>query len=64
MTQRRGQDNRDTVNAGPAPRRDNSDEFKIGGNVRTRGEDPSPDDRARGERTSADEGSPVDLDRL
>ena len=62
MTQRRGDDNRNSVNAGPAPTRDDSDQFEIGGNVRARGEDPSPDDRARGERTSADAGSPVDID--
>ena len=29
-------------------------EFDITGNVRERGEDPSPDDRDRGERSSAE----------
>lgn len=29
-------------------------EFTIAGNVRRRGEDPPPGDRARGERSSAD----------
>lgn len=44
------------VNDGPAPRAKRPDEAEldIGGNVKRRGEDPSPDDRARGE-TSAKE---------
>ena len=30
------------------------DEYDLAGNVRERGEDPSPDDRDRGERSSAE----------
>jgi hypothetical protein len=40
----------------PAPR----DEAQIGGNVRPRGEDPSPDNRKRGETSGADKAPPVD----
>lgn len=61
MTQKRGDDSRDTVNAGPAPKKPETGEFSIAGNVRLRGEDPSPDDRDRGERTSMDKNSPVDI---
>ncbi len=53
-----------TPNPGFVPKPTQEDhvrEFDITGNVETKGEDPSPDDRARGERTSADKGSPVDL---
>jgi hypothetical protein len=38
------------------------DEAVIGGNTRQRGEDPSPDDRERGETSSADPAAPVDID--
>ncbi len=62
MTQKRGDDNRGTVNAGPAPKQKDTGEFDgIVGNVRAKGEDPSPDDRSRGERTSRDTNSPVDI---
>ena len=46
----------DTVNQGSAPRRDGeeSGEFEIAGNVREKGEDPSPGDRQRGERSDAE----------
>lgn len=45
----------DTINRGPAPKRDNDrDEFDITGNARVRGEDPSPDDRKRGETSQRD----------
>lgn len=37
-------------------------EFDIAGNVAEKGEEPSPGKRERGETTSADSGSPVDLD--
>jgi hypothetical protein len=39
------------------------EEFEIAGNARLRGEDPSPDDRARGERSVADPAGPVDRGR-
>ena len=54
-----------TVNQGAAskPTQDEvSAEFDIAGNVAEKGEEPSPDKRERGERTSGDTGSPVDLD--
>jgi hypothetical protein len=48
---------KDAVNAGPAPDRERPEdraEFDISGNARRRGEDPSPDDRERGETSIAD----------
>ncbi len=53
-----------TPNAGGVPnptQEERARQFDITGNVEQKGEDPSPDNRARGERTSADAGSPVDL---
>ena len=45
----------DTVNSGPAPERERpEDRLDITGNVREKGEDPSPDDRERGETSGAD----------
>ena len=38
-------------------------EFDIAGNVRERGEDPSPDDRDRGERSSKEKASAESADR-
>jgi hypothetical protein len=63
MTQHRGDDNRNTVNSGPAPKKRDTGEFDITGNVREKGEDPSPDDRDRGETTSMDRNSPVDVEK-
>jgi hypothetical protein len=53
-----------TINRGgaPEPDKERPDEFDIAGNVAEKGEEPSPGKRARGEATSADTGSPVDLD--
>jgi hypothetical protein len=58
MTKRSGGD---TVNSGPAPRPDRPDPEAdpIVGNARGKGEDPSPDDRDRGETSLADP-PPVD----
>lgn len=39
------------------------DEFAIAGNARERGEDPSPDDRERGETSIKDPAAPVDTNR-
>lgn len=61
MTQEKGKDNRNTVNAGPSPQK-KTDEFKIGGNAREKREDPSPDDRERGEASGMDRNSPVDAE--
>ena len=43
-----------TVNAGPAPEPDRDDVGEVAGNVCEKGEDPSPDDRDRGESSAAD----------
>jgi hypothetical protein len=46
----------DTINRGPAPKRDDRrEEFAIAGNARKRGEAPSPDDRERGETSRRDQ---------
>jgi|GEM_PF-6165141 hypothetical protein len=42
----------------PAP--ELGEEAEIGGNTRAAGEDPSPDDRARGETSRADKAPPAD----
>lgn len=52
----------DTINQGPAPARRDEDESETAGNARPKGEDPSPDDRERGETSSADPPSARDLD--
>jgi hypothetical protein len=54
-----------TINQGGAykPTADQaSAEFDVTGNVAEKGEEPSPGKRERGETTSADIGSPIDLD--
>jgi hypothetical protein len=54
-----------TINQGGSPKPDAADhaaEFDVTGNVAQKGEEPSPGKRGRGETTSADTGSPVDLD--
>jgi len=55
-----------TINQGGAskPAQDERDrEFAgITGNAREKGEDPSPDDRDRGETSSADDPAAIDLD--
>ena len=53
-----------TVNAGPAPEPDRDEVGEVAGNVREKGQDPSPDDRDRGETSSADHRAPVDLDTV
>ena len=52
----------DTINQGPAPSRRDEADTDAAGNVRLMGEDPSPDDRERGETSSADRPSALDLD--
>ena len=56
----------ETINQGgaPKPNREERDrEFAgIAGNVKEKGEDPSPDDRDRGETSSADDPSAIDVD--
>lgn len=56
----------ETVNTGGAPEpteEERAKEFEIAGNVRRKGEDPSPDDRDRGETSKKERQAPVDLDR-
>jgi hypothetical protein len=52
MTKRSGGD---TVNRGPTPEPDRDTVGRTSGNARTKGEDPSPDDRERGETSVADD---------
>lgn len=61
-TTKSGPGNPDTVNQGPAPQRRREEEADITGNARKRGEDPSPGNRDRGERSDADRQAPVDMD--
>jgi hypothetical protein len=42
----------ETVNKGPGKKPEPSGEFDVTGNVKERGEDPSPDDRERGETSN------------
>ena len=54
-----------TINQGGSSKPDADEaaaEFDIAGNVAEKGEQPSPGKRERGETTSADTGSPIDLD--
>jgi hypothetical protein len=44
-----------TINRGPAPPPDRGESGSVAGNARLKGEDPSPDDRERGETTSAED---------
>jgi hypothetical protein len=50
----------ETVNQGPGSRPERPDNFDITGNARKRGEDPSPDDRQRGETSVQEHESPAD----
>jgi hypothetical protein len=48
-----------TINRGPAPEKDRDEVGEVAGNAERKGEDASPDDRERGETSSAD-AAPVD----
>jgi hypothetical protein len=56
---------KDRINKTPtsAVERDPRDEYDITGNVRRKGQDPSPDDRERGERADTDPAGPEPVDR-
>jgi hypothetical protein len=54
----------DTINQGPAPARPDEAGGQAAGNARLKDEDPSPDDRERGETSSADEPAARDLDAI
>ena len=51
----------DTINSGPSPEVE-QDVPDAAGNARRKGEDPSPDDRERGETSEADEAEAIDLE--
>jgi hypothetical protein len=54
-----------TINSGGAPKpkaEARNAEFDIAGNAKRKGEDPSPDDRDRGETSSADDAACLDMD--
>ena len=51
----------DTINSGPAPARE-QDVPDITGNAGREGEDPSPDDRERGETSEAEPSGAIDLE--
>jgi hypothetical protein len=52
----------DTINQGPAPGRPKEAEAEAAGTARLKGEDPSPDDRERGETSEADAPEARDLE--
>lgn len=59
-------DKPDTVNSGPAggdARAEHEREFDITGNVKEKGQDPSPGDRARGEASDAEPARPAPASR-
>ena len=43
-----------TINRGPAREPDRDEAGEVAGNARNKGEDPSPDERGRGEESEAD----------
>lgn len=45
----------DAVNPGPAPEPGGDPVGDVAGNVREKGQDPSPDDRERGETSDSDD---------
>lgn len=56
----------ETINTGGAPEpteEERAEEYEIAGNVERHGEDPSPDDRERGETSRKEREAPVDIDR-
>ncbi len=50
----------ETVNKGPGRKQEPKGDFEMTGNARRRGEDPSPDDRERGETSVKDRRPPVE----
>ena len=43
-----------TINRGPASEKERDEVGEVAGNVREKGQDPSPDDRDRGETAESD----------
>ena len=58
-------DDKQHINKEPTSTAEGADEraFDIAGNVKRRGEDPSPDDRERGERSGAEPAGTEDAGR-
>ena len=44
-----------TINQGPAPEKDRDQVGEVAGQARAKGQDPSPDDRDRGETSDAED---------
>lgn len=61
-TTKSGTGHENTVNQGPAPERRREVEAGIAGNVKERGQDPSPDNRERGETSDKNKAAPIDAD--
>ena len=57
-----GTGHENTVNQGPAPDKRREEDADITGNVKEKGQDPSPGDRGRGETSDADRSNAVDAD--
>jgi hypothetical protein len=51
----------ESVNKGPGPKTERERNLDTTGNARRRGEDPSPDDRERGETSSKEREPPVEI---
>ena len=58
-------DDKDAINKQPTSEAGAEDEqgLPIAGNVRDKGQDPSPDDRERGERSDAEPAGPAESGR-
>ena len=61
-TTKSGTGHENTVNQGPAPEPRRDEEADTTGNVKERGQDPSPGDRERGETSDKDKARPIDAD--
>ena len=61
-TTKSGRGHENTVNQGPSPEKRREVKADVSGNVKGRGQDPSPGGRARGETSDADRPAPVDAD--
>ena len=44
-----------TIDRGPAPAKDRDEAGEVAGNAREKGQDPSPDDRERGETADVED---------
>jgi hypothetical protein len=62
MTQKKESETVNTGGASEPTAKERAREYEIARNARRKGEDPSPDDRERGEISTADRAPPVDID--